>query len=78
MKKLKMSDLTPAVLKEVMKLDGVQEVIDFFAAREFEVSEKGAAKILEQLKGQNRELTDDELDKVAGGCGGGSDPHTYS
>ena len=68
MKKLQMKDLTPAMLSEVKGLDTPEEVAAFFAARGYEVSEKGAQKILDYLRKQAYELDDSELDKVAGGC----------
>ena len=73
MKKLKMNDLTPELLKEVTKLSTPQEIIAFFQTKDYEVSEKGAQKILDYLKEQKCELEDDELDKISGGCSDDSD-----
>ena len=72
MKKLKTNDLTPEILKEVMKFDTPQEVTAYFKEKDFYLSEKGAQKILDYLKEEVHELSDDELDKVSGGCSGGS------
>lgn len=77
MKKLQTSDLTPALLQEVMKLSTAKEVVAFFRSKDLEVSEEGAQKLLDNLRRQAVELGDDDLDKVTGGCGsddGESDP----
>ena len=71
MKKLQTSDLTPALLQEVLKLSAAKEVVAFFASKDLEVSEEGAQKILDHLKKEAVPLADDDLDKVTGGCGGG-------
>ena len=73
MKKLQTSDLTPALLQEVMKLSTAKEVVAFFRSKDLEVSEEGAQKLLDNLSRQAVELGDDDLDKVTGGCGGGDD-----
>ncbi len=69
MKKLQTSDLTPALLTEVMKLNDPKEVVAFFESKGFEVSEKAAQKILDHVKKAPTELSLDELSKVSGGCG---------
>ena len=81
MKKLQMNDLTPELLQEVMKLSDPKDVVAFFQSKDYEVSEEGAQKILENLKDHALELNVDDLENVAGGgCGGenNSDPSTVS
>lgn len=72
MAKLQMKDLTPEVLAEVEKLSEPKEVVDYFKAKDLEVSEQTAATILEQVHSDGERMSDEELGKVAGGkCGGG-------
>ena len=68
MRKLKMSDLTPSMLSEVKKLKTPQDVIDYFKDKHYDVSDLTAKKILDRVQDYEHELSDDELDKVAGGC----------
>ena len=70
MKKLKTSDLTPAMLMEVKKLSTASEVAAFFQEKDYELSEAGAQKILDYLNKEVVELGEEDLAKVAGGCGG--------
>ena len=78
MKKLQMIDLTPEILKEVKSFTNPQDVVAFFASKDYEVTEAGAQKILDYLKEQVHELEDDELGKISGGCGGDDDNSTIS
>ena len=64
MKKLQTSDLTPALLQEVLKLSAAKEVVAFFASKDLEVSEEGAQKILDHLKKEAVPLADDDLDRL--------------
>ena len=69
MAKLQMSDLTPEILAEIEKMNDAKEVVAYFNAKGFELSEKGAALILEQIHADGAVLNEDALNKVAGGCG---------
>ena len=71
MKKLQIADLTPEILEEVRKLEDAKAVVEFFAEKGFDVSEKTAGIILEESKKDNAELSEEALANVTGGCGGG-------
>lgn len=72
MTKLQLENLTPELLAEVCKCNSADEVVKFFADKGFEVSPKVAERILEECKKNDGDISDEELNAVAGGCGGSS------
>ena len=78
MKKLQIKDLTPEILAEVSALENPEAVVDYFAAKDFEVSKEAAARLLEESKKDGVELSDESLKQVAGGFCGGSPSGTRS
>lgn len=69
MAKLQVKDLTPELLAEMKDLKSGKEVKDFLASKDLEISDKGADLIAAQLAEGETELTKEQLDAVAGGCG---------
>ena len=66
MAKLQLKDITPDMIKQMAKLGSVDELIAFVNEKGFEISDKGAARLKEQIeKAEN--LSEEELAKVAGG-----------
>ena len=66
MKKLTLADLDPEMMKTMSGMKSADEIIDFCKSKGFEISQEGAAKILNQFVKVN-ELTEDDLAAVAGG-----------
>ncbi|MBQ4255654.1 MAG: hypothetical protein II721_06690 [Bacilli bacterium] len=69
MAKLQIKDLTPEVLEEISKLENEQAIKDYFAAKGFDVSDNLAKTLKEHADKGGEELTEEELEKVSGGCG---------
>ena len=70
MAKLQIKDLTPEVLEELSKLESEKAIQDYFATKGIEVSDNLARNIKEYIDKGAKELTEEELEKVAGGrCG---------
>ena len=69
MKKLQEKDLTPELMNQLAKLKSSEEIISFLKEKGFEISEKGAERFFKQLQ-MAIELSEKELDKVAGGLDG--------
>lgn len=78
MSKLQIENLTPEILAEVRNLADEKEVIAYFAEKGYEVSPELAKRILDGVKSGVTELTEDELDKVSGGCGSSGGNSTKS
>ena len=74
MAKLQVKDLTPELLAEMKDLKSGKEVKEFLASKGFEISDKGAEIIANQLKEGETDLTEEQLAAVSGGCGSG---HPY-
>ena len=68
MSKLQIRDLTPELLAEMKDLETGEEVKEFLAARDLEVSDHGAEMIANQLVEGEADLSEEELRSVAGGC----------
>ena len=68
-KKLQIENLTPEILTEVKDLANEEEVVAYFAKKGYEVSPELGKRILDGVKAGNTELTEEELEKVSGGCG---------
>ena len=68
MRKLTMADLNPEMMKAMSGMKSTDEIVEFCASKGFELSEEGAAKILNQFIKVD-ELTEDDLEAVAGGWG---------
>lgn len=69
MAKLKIKDLTPELLAEMKDLKSAEEVKNFLAGKDLEISDKGAEIIATQLAEGETELTNEQLNAVSGGCG---------
>lgn len=66
MKRLKYSDLTPEIMKDIEGLETAAAVVAYFDGLGFSISEKGAAKLIDQIR-KVKELSLEDLKKVAGG-----------
>lgn len=66
MKKLTLADVTPGMMEIMSGMKSTEEIIAFCESKGFEISEVGAAKILNQFKKVD-ELTFDDLSAVSGG-----------
>ena len=73
MAKLQKNDLTPELIKELLKLNTPAEVKECIEKKGFEISDKGAEKLYEQIE-KSLEVNENDLDKVAGGW----EYHTWS
>lgn len=62
-------DLSKELLEKAKAAKSAEELIEMAKAENIELSAEQAAKALAQLN-KNGELSDEELDNVAGGCGG--------
>ena len=71
MAKLQLKDLTLELLNEMKESESAQEVKEFLADKGYEVSDRGAELIFEQLQEGEVELNDEQLKAIAGGCGSG-------
>ena len=71
MKKLQLKDLTPEILEEIAKMNVPSEVVEHFAKKDLEISEKAAETLLAEAKKGELKLDEESLKNVAGGCGGG-------
>lgn len=68
---LQIESLTPEILAELQKLTNEEEVIAYFKKKGYDVSKDLAKRVLDGIKGDQMELTDEELKMVSGGgCGG--------
>lgn len=67
---LQIENLTPEILAELQKLTNEEEVIAYFKKKGYDVSNDLAKRILDGLKNDQLELSDEELKMVSGGCGG--------
>jgi spore coat polysaccharide biosynthesis protein SpsF (cytidylyltransferase family) len=68
MRKLTLADLTPAMMKTLSEMKSTDEIVAFCASKGFEISEEGAARIMDQFN-KVIELAEDDLESVAGGWG---------
>ena len=75
MAKLQVKDLTPELLAEMKDLKTGKEVKAFLEGKGFEISDKGADLIAQQLAEGDGELTEEQLAAVSGGCGSSSRPY---
>ena len=66
MKKMTYKDLTPELMQELSACTTAEEIVAACRAKELEIPEKGAKKLLLQFK-KAKELSTEQLDKVAGG-----------
>ena len=71
MARLQIKDITPELLEEMRDSESPEEIKEFLDGKGFEVSDRGAELIYEQLSEGEVELTDEQLKAVAGGCGFG-------
>ena len=61
------------LIEKAKTAKSAEELIEMAKAENIELSAEQAAKALAQLN-RNGELSDEELDNVAGGCGSGDEP----
>ncbi len=66
MAKLQLKDITPDMIKQMAKLGSAEEIAAFVKESGFEISDKGAARLKEQID-KTKDLSEEELAKVAGG-----------
>lgn len=66
MKKLQLKDLTPDLMKEIVECGAPAGIVELLKGKDFEISEEGAEKILEQISKADS-LSIEDLEKVAGG-----------
>ena len=66
MKNLKMSDLTPEIMSDLMNLSSPEDVIAYFKTKDFEIGRGSANKILSQIKKASA-IGERELAAVSGG-----------
>lgn len=66
MEKLQLKDLTPELMKEIAECGDPAGIVELLKGKNFEISEKGAEKILEQISKADS-LNVEELEKIAGG-----------
>ena len=70
MKKFKMSELTPEIMKDLIKLKSSEEFLNYAKEKGYDLSQEEAEKLFKQFSEtfKNVELSDEEIDKVAGGA----------
>ena len=66
-------NVSKELLEKAKTAKKAEELIEMAKAENIELSAEQAAKALAQLN-RNGELSDEELDNVAGGCGSGDEP----
>jgi len=71
MAKMQVKDLTPELIAQMKGLQSGKEVKEFLNSKNLEISDSSAELIAAQLKEGEVELTDEQLQAVSGGCGGG-------
>ena len=71
MAKLQMKDLTPELLSEMKELKTGEEVKEFLAGKDLEISDNGAQTIASHIAEGDAELSEEQLAAVAGGCSWG-------
>jgi len=62
--------ITPEMIEQAKKAASVEELLALAKENKIILTAERAQKLFDQWH-ENRELSDDELDSVAGGCGGG-------
>jgi predicted ribosomally synthesized peptide with nif11-like leader len=70
MKKFKMSELTPAIMKDLINLKSPEEFLNYAKENGYDLSLEEAEKLFKQFSETSKsvELSDEEIDKVAGGA----------
>ena len=70
MKKFKMSELTPEIMKDLLKLKSSEDFLNYAKEKGYDLSQEEAGKLFKQFSEifKNGELSDEEIDKVAGGA----------
>ena len=66
MKKFKLKDLNPELMKSLISLKTKDEIVAFANKNNLEISDKQVEKLI-QIAGQASTLSAEELDKVVGG-----------
>ena len=66
-------NISKELIEKAIQAKTAEELIEMAKAENIELSAEQAAKALAQLN-RNGELSDEELDNVAGGCGSGDEP----
>ena len=66
-------NISKELIEKAIQAKTAEELIEMAKAENIELSAEKAAKALAQLN-RNGELSDEELDNVAGGCGSGDEP----
>ena len=66
MKKFKLKDLNPELMKSLISLKTKDEIVAFANKNNLEISDKQVEKLI-QIAGQGSTLSAEELDKVVGG-----------
>ena len=66
MKKFKLKDLNPELMKSLISLKTKDEIVAFANKNNLEISDKQVEKLI-QIAGQVSTLSAEELDKVVGG-----------
>ncbi len=78
MARLQIKDLTPELLEGMRESESVEEVKEYLDGKGFEISDRGAEMIYEQIREGEVELTQEQLKAVSGGCGGTNNPYVGS
>lgn len=73
-----MIDLTPEMIEKAKEAKSAEELRALAKKNGVEMTEEEAKAYYLQLNPPSGELDDDELDNVAGGCGGGSSSESKS
>lgn len=70
MKKFTMSELTPAIMKDLINLKSPEEFLNYAKEKGYDLSQEEAEKLFKQFSEtfKSVELSDEEIDKVAGGA----------
>ena len=66
-------NISKELIEKAIQAKTAEELIEMAKAENIDLSAEQAAKALAQLN-RNGELSDEELDNVAGGCGSGDEP----
>ena len=70
-------NISKELLEKAKTAKSAEELLAMAKAEKIELTEEEAAKAFEELN-KNGELSDEELDNVAGGCEGGASPKKFS
>ena len=73
-----MNNLTPEMIEKAKAARSAEELLALAKDNGVEMTADEAAAYFAQLNPKSGELDDDDLDAVAGGCGGNNEPDMYA